>query len=89
MERPARRPRGKWARGGDSGGRASQMPGGLGSRLTGGGLGLFFDSRDNVFYPRRGVVADVGAFLRNRAAGRAPSTSAASRSDRSTFSSDA
>ncbi|RSK33280.1 BamA/TamA family outer membrane protein [Hymenobacter metallilatus] len=48
------------------------VPGGQGSRLTGGGLGLFFDSRDNVFYPRKGVVADVGAFLRNRATGAGP-----------------
>ena len=45
------------------------VPGGRGSRLTGGGLGLFYDSRDNVFFPSKGVVAD-GAFLyRNRAGG--------------------
>jgi outer membrane protein assembly factor BamA len=45
------------------------VPGGLGSRLTGGGLGLFYDSRDNVFFPQKGVVADFSAFLRNRAVG--------------------
>ncbi|MGI4760619.1 MAG: BamA/TamA family outer membrane protein [Janthinobacterium lividum] len=45
------------------------VPGGLGSRLTGGGLGLFYDSRDNVFFPRQGVVADLSFFLRNRAVG--------------------
>lgn len=45
------------------------VPGGLGSRLTGGGLGLFYDSRDNVFFPAKGVVADLSAFIRNRAAG--------------------
>ena len=45
------------------------VPGGLGSRLSGGGLGLFYDSRDNVFFPRRGVVADLSFFLRNRAVG--------------------
>ncbi|QKG51929.1 BamA/TamA family outer membrane protein [Hymenobacter sp. BRD67] len=45
------------------------VPGGLGSRLTGGGLGLFYDSRDNVFFPKKGVVADFSAFLRNRAVG--------------------
>jgi outer membrane protein assembly factor BamA len=45
------------------------VPGGLGSRLTGGGLGLFYDSRDNVFFPTKGVVADLSAFIRNRAAG--------------------
>nr|WP_262905057.1 outer membrane protein assembly factor [Hymenobacter pini] len=45
------------------------VPGGLGSRLTGGGLGLFYDSRDNVFFPAKGVVADLCAFVRNRAAG--------------------
>ena len=35
------------------------VPGGRGSRLSGVGLGLFFDSRDVVFFPSRGVVADV------------------------------
>ncbi|GAA4503534.1 BamA/TamA family outer membrane protein [Hymenobacter ginsengisoli] len=45
------------------------IPGGLGSRLTGGGLGLFYDSRDNVFFPKKGLVADLSAFVRNRAVG--------------------
>jgi outer membrane protein assembly factor BamA len=48
------------------------VPGGHGSRLTGGGLGLFFDSRDRIFSPRKGVVADVGLWLRNRAVGAGP-----------------
>lgn len=48
------------------------VPGGRGSRLAGGGLGLFFDSRDNVFFPAKGAVADVGALLRNGAAGAGP-----------------
>ena len=43
------------------------VPGGLGSRLSGGGLGLFYDSRDQLFFPRRGVVADLTGLLRNRA----------------------
>lgn len=42
------------------------IPGGRGSRLTGGGLGLFYDARDNVFYPTRGVVADLSLLYRNR-----------------------
>jgi len=45
------------------------VPGGRGSRLSGGGLGLFYDSRDNVFFPRRGVVADLSFFIRNQAVG--------------------
>lgn len=54
----------------EAGGRLASgtVPGGLGSRLTGGGLGLFYDSRDNVFFPKKGVVADLSAFVRNRAA---------------------
>ncbi|KAA9327267.1 BamA/TamA family outer membrane protein [Hymenobacter busanensis] len=48
---------------------SGQVPGGRGSRLTGGGLGLFFDARDRVFFPTRGVVADVAYLHRNRAAG--------------------
>ncbi|GAA4346152.1 BamA/TamA family outer membrane protein [Hymenobacter saemangeumensis] len=45
------------------------VPGGRGSRLTGGGLGVFYDSRDNVLFPRKGVVADVALLYRNRAVG--------------------
>ncbi|QKG55771.1 BamA/TamA family outer membrane protein [Hymenobacter sp. BRD128] len=48
------------------------VAGGRGSRLTGGGLGLFYDARDNVFFPRKGVVADLSYFIRNRAAGAGP-----------------
>lgn len=58
------------------------VPGGLGSRLTGGGLGLFYDSRDNVFFPQKGVVADLSAFLRNRAAGVGRGTGETTRFDR-------
>lgn len=43
------------------------VPGGRGSRLSGGGLGLFYDSRDQVFFPRRGLVADLTGLIRNRA----------------------
>lgn len=43
------------------------VPGGRGSRLSGGGLGLFYDSRNQVFFPRRGVVADLTGLIRNRA----------------------
>ena len=43
------------------------VPGGLGSRLSGGGLGVFYDSRDQLFFPRRGVVADLTGLLHNRA----------------------
>jgi len=48
------------------------VPGGRGSRLTGRGLGLFYDSRDNVFFPSKGVVADIGYLIRNRAVGAGP-----------------
>ena len=48
------------------------VPGGRGSRLTGGGLGLFYDSRDNVFFPSKGVVADAAFLYRNRAVGAGP-----------------
>ena len=58
----------------EAGGRLAggTVPGGRGSRLTGGGLGLFYDSRDNVFFPRKGMVADFSAFVRNRAGGAGP-----------------
>lgn len=41
----------------------------LASGTVPGGLGLFYDSRDNVFFPQKGIVADFSAFLRNRAVG--------------------
>lgn len=50
------------------------VPGGRGSRLTGGGLGLFFDARNQVFFPTRGVVADVAYWHRNRASASAGTT---------------
>ena len=52
------------------------VPGGRGSRLSGGGLGLFYDSRDQVFFPRRGVVADLTGLLRNRATALNPAEAA-------------
>ncbi|MBC6992199.1 BamA/TamA family outer membrane protein [Hymenobacter sp. BT491] len=61
---------------------SGNVPGGLGSRLTGGGLGLFYDSRDNVFFPTTGVVADLSAFIRNRAAVGAGAAGATTRFDR-------
>lgn len=48
------------------------VPGGRGSRLSGGGLGLFFDARDAVFFPRRGLVADLSVLVRNRAVAQNP-----------------
>ena len=48
------------------------VPGGRGSRLTGGGLGLFYDARNSVFYPTTGVVADVAVLYQNRAVGAGP-----------------
>ncbi|QIX62483.1 BamA/TamA family outer membrane protein [Hymenobacter sp. BT18] len=48
---------------------SGRVPGGRGSRLTGGGLGLFFDARDRVFFPTKGVVADLAYLHRNRATG--------------------
>ncbi|GAB3641716.1 BamA/TamA family outer membrane protein [Spirosoma arcticum] len=35
------------------------VPGGLGGRMAGLGLGLFYDTRDVVFYPTEGIVADL------------------------------
>ncbi|WBO86580.1 BamA/TamA family outer membrane protein [Hymenobacter yonginensis] len=46
---------------------SGRVPGGLGSRLHGGGLGVFFDSRDNLFFPTKGVVADLTGMIRNSA----------------------
>ncbi len=34
------------------------VPGGLGSLISGVGVGLLYDTRDNVFYPSKGVFAD-------------------------------
>ncbi|GAA4406958.1 BamA/TamA family outer membrane protein [Nibrella viscosa] len=38
---------------------SGDVPGGRGSRLSGAGLGLFYDTRDNVFFPTKGVVVDL------------------------------
>lgn len=35
------------------------IPGGQGGRMAGAGLGLFYDTRDAVFYPTKGIVADL------------------------------
>lgn len=45
------------------------VPGGLGSRMAGAGMGLFYDTRDNVFYPTKGVVADLTYLAHGRAIG--------------------
>jgi outer membrane protein assembly factor BamA len=45
------------------------VPGGLGSLLSGVGTGLFYDSRNNVFYPSRGMVADLTYLSQGRAVG--------------------
>jgi len=44
---------------------SGEVPGGLGSRLSGAGAGLFFDTRDNIFYPSKGVVVDLTYLLNN------------------------
>ena len=45
------------------------VPGGLGSRLAGVGTGVFYDSRNTVFFPSRGVVADIAYLNQNRIVG--------------------
>ena len=35
------------------------VPGGLGGRMAGAGLGLFYDTRNAIFYPTKGIVADL------------------------------
>lgn len=45
------------------------VPGGLGSKLAGAGLGLFFDSRNQLFFPTHGVVADVAYLNQNQLLG--------------------
>lgn len=34
------------------------VPGGLGSVIAGAGVGVLYDTRDNVFYPSKGIFAD-------------------------------
>lgn len=41
------------------------VPGASGSRRSAYGLGLFYDSRDQVFFPTKGVIIDL-TYLRNR-----------------------
>lgn len=48
------------------------VPGGRGSRLNGGGLGVFYDSRDNILFPTKGVSADFTLLPRNQAVGAGP-----------------
>lgn len=45
------------------------IPGGLGSRLSGAGLGLFYDARDQIFFPTRGIVADLAYLSHGRLLG--------------------
>lgn len=45
------------------------VPGGLGNRVSGGGPGLFYDTRDNVLYPLRGVMADLSYMAHGRSIG--------------------
>ncbi|GAB2595084.1 BamA/TamA family outer membrane protein [Spirosoma areae] len=45
------------------------VPGGLGSRLAGVGTGVFYDSRNAVFFPSRGVVADMAYLNQNQIVG--------------------
>lgn len=45
------------------------IPGSRGSQLTGGGVGLFYDARNQVFFPTKGLVADVAFWYQNRAVG--------------------
>lgn len=42
------------------------VPGGLGSRLAGAGLGLFYDSRNRIFFPTTGMVADLSFLHQNQ-----------------------
>jgi outer membrane protein assembly factor BamA len=46
-----------------------EIPGASGSLLSGLGTGLFYDSRDNVFFPGRGMVADLTYLGHGRAVG--------------------
>lgn len=45
------------------------VPGGLGGRMAGAGAGLFYDTRDVVFYPTKGVIADLTYLAHGRAIG--------------------
>ena len=45
------------------------VAGGRGGRMAGAGLGLFYDTRDAVFYPTKGIVADLTYLGHSRAIG--------------------
>lgn len=45
------------------------VPGGLGNRISGIGPGLFYDTRDNVLYPSRGILADLSYKAHGRGIG--------------------
>lgn len=46
-----------------------EIPGSLGSLLSGVGTGIFYDSRNNVFYPSQGMVADLTYLSQGTAVG--------------------
>ncbi|GAB3499643.1 BamA/TamA family outer membrane protein [Spirosoma knui] len=48
---------------------SGRVPGGLGSRLSGAGLGVFYDSRNVIFFPAKGVVADIAYLNQNQVLG--------------------
>lgn len=48
---------------------SGSVPGGFGSRLSGAGLGLFYDSRNVIFFPSKGVVADIAYLAQNQVLG--------------------
>ncbi len=45
------------------------VPGGLGNRISGIGPGLLFDTRDNILFPSRGVMADLSFKAHSRGIG--------------------
>jgi outer membrane protein assembly factor BamA len=45
------------------------VAGGRGGRMAGAGLGLFYDTRNSIFYPTKGVVADLNYLTHGRAIG--------------------
>ncbi|MGF7215561.1 outer membrane protein assembly factor BamA [Spirosoma lacussanchae] len=45
------------------------VPGGLGSRISGLGLGLLYDTRNTIFYPDRGIFANISYLGHGRAVG--------------------
>ena len=45
------------------------VSGGSGSRLSGAGVGLFYDSRNQIFFPSKGIVADISYLVHSQALG--------------------